>query len=182
MTAETTGRNGEAVSLEQMLEARDKRAARQQAALTRFALPVVSSGVVMPGPVKDNAQSRIAMAAAREALEALFAARDWPVRLFEPVRGPTGPESIHVIDADALEIKRALAKLEDTHPLGRLWDLDVICPERGIISRRSLGQPPRRCLLCEAEAHACARSRRHSLEELLTAIEKMTGAYSATGP
>lgn len=171
---ETAGQSGEAVSLEQMLAARDRRAARQQAALARFALPVVSSGVVMPGPVKDNAQSRVAMAVATDALETLFASRQWPVRLFQSVSGPTGPESIHVVEAPAEDIKRALVELEDSHRLGRLWDLDVICPQRGILSRRALGQPPRRCLVCSAEAHACARSRRHSLPDLLAVIAKMT--------
>lgn len=177
MTPETTSRDSEPVSLEQMLAARERRAARQQAALARFALPVVSLGVVMPGPVKDNAQSRTILAAATRSLDALFIAKNWPVRSFEPVSGPTGPEALYVVAAAALELKQALVELEDSHPLGRLWDLDVICPEQGILSRRAVGQPPRRCLVCEDEAHACARSQRHSLAQLLAVIGEKVDAY-----
>lgn len=177
MTAETTRRDGEPVSLEQMLAARERRAARQQAALARLARPVVSLGVVMPGPMKDNDQSRTILDAATRSLDTLFTARRWPVLFFEPVGGPTGPEALYVVDAEALDIKRALVELEDSHPLGRLWDLDVICPRRGILSRRALGQPPRRCLVCDAEAHACARSQRHSLTQLLAVIGEKVDAY-----
>lgn len=165
------------VSLEQMLAARERRAARQQTAMARFALPIASLGVVMPGPVKNNAQSRTILDAATRTLDDLFRERAWPVRLFEPVFGPTGPEALYVLDAEALVIKQALVGLEDAHPLGRLWDLDVICPKQGILSRRALGQAPRRCLVCDAEAHACARSQRHSLIELLTVIDETVDAY-----
>ncbi|HXP96815.1 MAG TPA: citrate lyase holo-[acyl-carrier protein] synthase [Telmatospirillum sp.] len=177
MTPETTSRNGEPVTLEQMLAARDRRAERQQAALTRFGLPIVSIGVVMPGPVKNNENARTILAAATETLDDLFVARTWPVRLFDPVFGATGPEALYAIEADALDIKRALVALEDAHPLGRLWDLDVICPKQGILSRRSLGHAPRRCLACDGEAHACARSQQHSLSQLLDVIEKKVEAY-----
>lgn len=177
MTPEMPSPDGEPVSLEQMLAARERRAARQQAALARFAGPVVSLGVVMPGPVKDNAQSRAILEAAIRALDALFLETQWPVRLFEPVFGPTGPEAIYALDADAAAVKRRLVGLEDTHPLGRLWDLDVICPRRGILSRRSLGQASRRCLVCDAEAHACARSRRHCLTQLLAVIGETLERY-----
>jgi holo-ACP synthase len=165
------------VSLEQMLEARDRRAARQQAALARFGEPVVSATVVMPGAIKDTGRSRTILQAAVTALDRLFAERAWPVLLFAPVSAPTGPEALYAVAADAMDLKQALVDIEDSHPLGRLWDLDVIDPRRGIIARRDLGRPPRRCLLCDDWAHACARSRRHPLAELLAVIADMVDAY-----
>lgn len=177
MTAKTIGRDDKPVTLEQMLAARERRAARQQALLTHFSLPVVSLSVVMPGPVKANVQSQTILDAAIQSLDKLFNEEKWPIRSFEPVSGSTGPEALYVLDAEALAIKQALVVLEDSHPLGRLWDLDVICPKQGILSRRTLGHPPRRCLVCDAEAHACSRSQRHSLTELLDVIEEKVDAY-----
>jgi len=165
------------IALAQMLEARDRRAARQREMLAHFALPVVSLGVVMPGPVKDGPPSRIAFAVAMEALGPLLAGRGWLIRHVERVVAATGPEALVSVEAEASALKTALIDLEDGHPLGRLWDFDVICPERGQISRRVLGRAPRRCLICGDEGHACSRAQRHSLADLMKVIEEMVDAY-----
>ena len=73
----------------------------------------------------------------------------------------------------APEIKAHCAALEQTHPLGRLWDLDVICPQAGHVGRLSLGRHLRRCLICDEPAHACSRSRKHPIEEVVACVEKM---------
>ncbi|MDR3437795.1 citrate lyase holo-[acyl-carrier protein] synthase [Telmatospirillum sp.] len=182
MDDETTSGTGQPVSLTQMLAAREQRAARQQAALARHALPVVSLSVVMPGPVKSTPLTRSIRDIAVTALAALFAAKQWPIRSFAPTGGSTGPEALYVIDCDALALKQALAELEDTHPLGRLWDIDVLCPERGQIGRRDLGRAPRRCLICNGDAHACARSQRHPLADLQAVIEEKVDAYRRQQP
>ncbi len=173
---------GPAVTLVEMLDARERRAARQLALMAALRVPVVTMTVVMPGPVKDSALSRSVLDAATTAVEALFAARSWRVRRIERSNGTTGPEALCAVEADPLTAKTALIDLEETHPLGRLWDLDVICPARGPVVRRTLGRPARRCLVCEAEAHACARSQRHGLGELLAVIEGKVDAYRRSSP
>jgi len=165
------------VTLAQMLDARERRAARQRAAMARHGLPVVSLTMVMPGPIKDSALSRTLMAIATTAVDALFTAKDWPVRQVGRSEGATGPELIYAVAADPLAMKAPLIDLEETHPLGRLWDFHVIGPDRGPISRGTLGRKPRRCLICDLDAHACARSQRHPLAELMTAIEGRVDAY-----
>jgi len=117
------------------------------------------------------------MEAALQTLEALCHAHAWPVLHLELHLQATGPEALLAVETGALALKRAVSTLEDTHPLGRLWDLDVIDPAEGSISRKALNLPPRRCLLCEAEAHACARSRAHPLPALLAAVEERFRAY-----
>lgn len=44
---------GQAVTLEEMLQARDKRAARQRQALNCYRLPLISLTLVAPGAVKN---------------------------------------------------------------------------------------------------------------------------------
>lgn len=165
------------VSLNEVLRNRERRVAFQSAAIEAFGRPVISITLVSPGPVKDSPLARQLLDHALRALALLMAERAWPLLKREVRLDPTGPEALLVANAGALELKQATVHLEDEHPLGRLWDLDVIDPLRGAISRKSLGLPPRRCLLCDKDAHVCGRSRAHPLNELQRAIEEIANAY-----
>jgi holo-ACP synthase len=162
-----------AVSLNEVLAAREERAARQAAALSKFGKPLVSVTIVMPGPVKDGWLPRRAMEMAVKALDGSIGANKWPLLSREVLWRRTGPEAIHVVDIDAQILKSAAIDLEEHHPIGRLWDLDVITTSGTPLSRSQLAKPARRCLLCERAARECARTRRHSWSDLLERIRKM---------
>ena len=127
---------------------------------------VVSVTVVSPGADKDDAVARSACAAAVEAVRGLVGRRGWRLAAERSASGVTGPEWLAAVDASGMEVKAALVALEESEPLGRLWDLDVVVgPVAGqpvVLSRRDLGLEPRRCLVCDLDAAGCARSRRHS--------------------
>jgi holo-ACP synthase len=170
--------DGPGVTLADMLAARDNRADRQRQALERFGTPVVSLTVVMPGPVKDSPLTRDLFAAALAGLDALFADRGLVVADRQILLATTGPEALYAVSADPLLLKHALVALEDGHPLGRLWDIDVLVPDRaGSIGRHDIGLAARRCLVCGGDAHACARSQSHSLEHLIATIRNIHDAY-----
>ncbi len=171
---------GPVVELEAVLAARETRVARRREVLSRLGRPTVAVTPVMPGPVKDCAASRRLHKAAIDALEGVFRERKWPATLVWEEAGPTGPAALYAVEADPNELKRALIDLETRHPMGRLWDLDVTDPEIGALSRRSLGLPVRRCLVCGEAAHACARSRAHPLAELLGAVERILNGSSSS--
>jgi holo-ACP synthase len=169
-----------AVTLHQVLRNRERRVLLQSAALEAFGRPVISITLVNPGPVKDTPAARQVMDYALRALEALTADRGWSLLKREVRLDPTGPEALLVVNAGARELKQATVRLEEEHPLGRLWDLDVIDPLQGAITRSTLGLPARRCLLCGEDAHVCVRSRAHPLNELQRAIEEIIHAYSGS--
>ena len=112
------------ITLDQLLQARDDRYARQ-AALTK-AWPdrtLVCLTVVLPGPVKRDARSLKVASAAVPALREALA----PV--YEELHDlPTGYEGYFLVDAPLLEVKRICCSIENTHPYGRLMDLDVLEP------------------------------------------------------
>jgi holo-ACP synthase len=168
---------GPSVDLKTVLEARDERIERRKRIFEKWQRPVVSLSIVMPGPVKDCAASRYLRQEALDALMPTLGRRGWSADIGDVRNGAAGPEAMIAVAASPSELKLASVEIEDTHPLGRLWDLDVIDPETGAVSRRSLGQPARRCLVCSEPAHACARSRAHSLDELLNAIKAIIDAY-----
>ncbi len=167
---------GPSVDLETVLAARETRVARRLALFATRRRPVVSLTVVMPGPVKDNRAARLVRDVALDALSDRLGRLNVAAEIVHLGNGPAGPEALVSVDLDASTLKRETVALEDAHPLGRLWDLDVIDPVAGGLSRRDFGHPPRRCLVCGEPAHACARSRAHSPEELLVKIEEMIDA------
>lgn len=165
------------VTLEAVLLNRERRVFHQRAALEAFGRPLLSITLVNPGPVKDTPAARRVMNHALHAMDILMADRGWPVLNRQVRFEPTGPEALLAVNAGSRELKQAAARLEEEHPLGRLWDLDVIDPVQGAISRKALGLPARRCLLCGEDARVCVRSRAHSLKELQSAIERILHAY-----
>lgn len=56
--------------------------------------------------------------------------------------------------------------------MARLYDLDVRSKDK-VWTRSDLGAPARLCFLCEQDAKSCARSRRHSVEDMLAWIEQL---------
>ncbi len=168
---------GEAVSLQQMLEARERRGVRQCGMLETHGRPVISLTPVLPGAIKNSPGARFLLQAACDAIVQCCHRQGWSILAHETIAPISGPEALFSVDTVAEALKRAMLDLEESHPLGRLWDIDVLCPSSGALSRRALSMAPRRCLVCNEAAHACARSRRHALETLLAVMEEHIDAY-----
>lgn len=177
MIDETTKASCVHLTLEEVLKAREARTSVQQAWLLRYGQPMISTTLVWPGEVKDTPLARRVMAEATEALSQLLRKHRWAVSRQEVRYQPSGPEAFWSIPAPAWMIKHVTAHLEDNHPLGRLWDIDVFCPKSGLIKRSAIRQPMRRCFICSEPAHVCSRMRRHSQNELAQMIEDLTYDY-----
>ena len=171
------------ISLEQLLESRERRVQHQKEMLQAFpGCSLICLTVQLPGPVKRNRESLIIGGAGLGALLNVFGSvlRHVHVRDLE-----TGYEAYILVPLPALELKKRCCKIEDTHPLGRLMDIDVI-PELSPgqvgdfspLSRADIGLEPRRCLLCSNEARYCMRAKTHTREELLEKISQIVLAYS----
>ena len=167
--------DGTPVTLEQLLDAREARAARQQELLAKHGGALVCLTVNMPGPVKRCVLSdRLFTLGARAVSQVLDG-----VRFSELRQTPAGCEGFWCVSGSPLAVKRALCRLEEDHPLGRLWDIDVLGPDGVPVSRRALGLPPRRCLLCSRPAVLCARSGAHPLSELLCAMRQTLARWES---
>lgn len=166
-----------AVSMDDMLMAREERAARQAAAFMQFSRPLLSITVVMPGPTKDSRLVRRVMESAVQQIDALIHRKRWHQLSREVFWQNTGPQAIYVLDIEAQVLKSVAMHLEERHPIGRLWDLDVITSSGEGLSRSQLWRPARRCLLCDSPAKECARSCRHPLPELLKEIQRMVDKF-----
>lgn len=161
---------GPIISLEQVLDSRTQRAVRQQKLLQEGVPCLISFTLNIPGDIK---QFPLARAAFQEGSILLNQAFGRYVLKEEAIDEPTGSEMLLAVDADPAEIKKKTVAMEDDHPLGRLFDMDVLCPDGSSLSRTELGTPQRTCLLCGNSAKVCGRSRAHTLNELRQAIASL---------
>ncbi|CAG8999199.1 MAG: apo-citrate lyase phosphoribosyl-dephospho-CoA transferase [Candidatus Celerinatantimonas neptuna] len=129
--------------------------------------------LVIPGPEKDSTRYRQLLRLAIENLESQFADQKWHITRSESFWEMTGSYHLWLIDASAKAVKKQCIQLEQSHPLGRLWDIDVLDQQGRPISRKGLSLPVRQCLICDQSARQCARGRSHTLNDLLERIDEL---------
>lgn len=159
------------------MTSREARVARQRKLLeANPGLTLLCLTVQPPGPVKRNRSSLIIAEAGVRAVREAFCVGYEELRDLE-----TGFEAFFLVDLASEETKRVACSIEDTHPLGRLMDIDVIVPmgQTSVkpIGREEIGLEPRRCLLCDRTARECMRTRIHSTQELLDKYEETVKSY-----
>jgi len=166
--------SGPKVTLEQVLDNRERRANRQREWVEAHSLPLVSFTINMMGEVKLNQISRTAFSKGYEAIVNACAVNDIELVSQEKYSSDCGPElliSAGNIKPEAL--KRVMVTAEDSHPLGRLFDIDVFDEQGQPLSRDSYGLPRRKCFVCGNDAKICARSRAHPLPALIDKMSEM---------
>ena len=110
------------ITLEQLLESRDRRAAHQRSLLEAHPGRVLLCLTVqLPGSVKRNETSLAIADAGVKAVRQAFAPEHEELKDLE-----TGFEGYFLLSGDPLEVKRRACEIEDSHPLGRLMDIDVL--------------------------------------------------------
>ena len=135
------------ITLEQLLLSREDRARHQQDLLGKNpGRSLVCLTVQLPGSRKRSPASLTIGKAGVQALRQAFPGPDPEVRDL-----PSGYEAYLPVSLPAPQAKLLCCNIEDSHPLGRLMDIDVITPE-GPLDRTSVGLEPRRCLLCSNTA------------------------------
>ena len=154
------------ITLQEMLDARERRAFRQQALLAETGRPLISFCMNIPGPVKDSALIRRGYREGVRRLEAALCRNAVPVLCREERLAPTGPELLLAADASAEALKALCLEIEERDALGRLFDLDVIAPDGQKLDRSQ----PRRCIVCGRPGKECASRRVHSVSELQSAV------------
>lgn len=168
---------GKAATLEEVLQARDRRVALQHQALECYRLPLISLSLVAPGEIKTSPAWLRVADYAQQAITECCQQMAWDFVWEQATDGVAGPEWMVAVCAPAKALKQQMIALEEDHPLGRLWDIDIIDNNGQSISRKACGFPARSCLLCHHYAHECARGKRHSVPQLLDEIVRRIECY-----
>lgn len=160
---------GDPVSPAEILDQREQRAEEIYELSQRYPKQtLISFKLNIPGPIKNN-----------EMILRIFDQGVSQIQkiLSEPVvcsltAHKTGPEIILRSIENARSIKEKMIALEESSPLARLYDIDVLFQGEAV-SREQLMLPVRRCFICDQPAKVCARSRRHTVNEMLIRIEEL---------
>ena len=150
-------------NLNQILDAREKRAQTQKSLLSQYTKPLVCFTMNIPGPEKWNRDVSVGFFVG---IKLLKDALGHSVLHFSKNITPAGGEAYFVVDMPAKQLKELTVSIEDSHISGRLFDMDVLDTDGQKVERTDFGLPRRSCLLCEKDAILCAGSRAHPLEQL----------------
>lgn len=163
------------VTLEQMLDAREERAQRQLQLSRKYGKTVLSFSMNIPGPVKDTPMIRRAFQAGLTELDCLIPSNAFLEK--QVTQTVTGCEAVFSLDFDPVHLKTITSRIEDTHPLGRLFDMDVLNEKLRKLDREEIGRNTRGCIVCGAPGRDCASRRVHSVPELQQAVQRMLIGY-----
>ncbi len=169
----------ELVTLEEMLRFREEKVRLQDELHNRHkGSVIVALGMNIPGPIKYSPEILKAFAAGTKAVAGSLNNHGIEVADEMEVTQKEGCLKILAVQhEDPLFIKKIMVNIEESHPLGRLYDIDVYDKEGKGISREAFGAPVRICLLCGQDAKVCGRNRSHTVEELYKRVEDIIRAW-----
>lgn len=147
-------------TLQEILEARDRRAEKQKNLLKQYGKTLVCFTMNIAGPVKYSPLIAEGFAIGCSQLEAQLTGM--PILYEQRLPRHTGCEAFYVVDAPAEKVKALTLQIEQGSHLGRLFDMDVIAPDGQKLSRSE----DRKCLICGRSARECGPRRAHSVEQL----------------
>jgi len=161
------------VGVEDILRARDARAARQEEFRLKYRAPLLSFTLNIPGDIKYDSDIRRAFEEGKSRICSQLRRMNAAVCDYTEVIAFTGCEALWAIDADASALKKQMCLIEEADALGRLFDIDVLDSKGLHLSRGS----ERTCLICGAPARACARARIHDAQTLFAKAKEIIRAH-----
>lgn len=167
------------ITLEAVLEAKERLASLQAEMRRAYRLPVVSFTVNIPGAVKDSPDIQQLLRGAVDRFRALALDNGYSILEERFMYMPTGPAAVVAADGEADNLKQSAIAIEESGVYARLFDIDVFDAEGRQISRSKLGHTERTCFLCAEPAVLCRRSSKHTGEELKHNVTERLTAFKA---
>lgn len=160
---------------------KELRASKQQYLIKKYATPVVTIKPHIPSELCGNSYVKAVIKEALLSVKEVISHQGLLCIGSDEQKGTMGEEFYFAIQCpSATELKKFMMKIERTHPLGQLMDLNVMNRDGKTISRGSCELAPRRCIICNQASPECAKNRQHSLSELDKQIHRMLDNYRAT--
>ena len=157
------------VGIDEVLLSREKRVTIQNEMIKKYKLPIISFTMNIPGPIKTNDEIKKAFDIGKNLILEKLKETNITILEIQELNENTGNELFISVNSSAEKIKNITVAIEESCELGRLFDIDVIDVNFEKLSRKSF----RKCLICEAQAQECGRSRKHSVGELQNKVEEI---------
>lgn len=164
------------VSLEEVLDSREKRSAFQQYLLKYYQGSLISFTCNIPGPIKNNEMIQSIFIRGKQMLFEKLELEKTEILVWKEWNQSTGPELFIMTTVEPILIKKWCIEIEESK-VGRLFDMDVLFKTRdgriNSISRQKLNVEKRKCFICENDAKICARTKNHTLEQIYSKINEL---------
>lgn len=161
----------------EILRSREDRAQKQVDILDEHSFSLLSFTLNIPGIIKDNDTYRkIHNIGMKEILD-ILEVENKEVKYLEKINKSTGPEGYISVNMNSIKLKRLMVDIENSHKLGRIFDIDVFNKDHNQMSRSDLNLESRRCLICEEDARVCMRNKSHSYNDLILKVEEISREY-----
>ncbi|MTI15938.1 citrate lyase holo-[acyl-carrier protein] synthase [Rhodobacteraceae bacterium RKSG542] len=131
----------------------------------------------IPGPDKNISGADKAIIHLSKEIISVVESNNFPIIYKELEPSADGCFFIMAVDCPADILKACMVSIEDSHPLGRLADIDIISSDGTVYDRAHLKLPPRRCFICLEEAAICVRTRAHPSAQVLEAVRLLLNPY-----
>ena len=164
---------GPVITLPEILDAREHRAGIQQELLLKQPASLLSFTLNIAGPVKVTPYTKWLYELGYRLIQRGITELDGTILELREEKHDTGWEGFFSLSLQPEIIKSYLVEQELQHPLGRLFDFDVLRPDGSKVERQELGFSQRTCLICGNPAFQCGRSRTHSAQELQAKTTEM---------
>lgn len=155
------------VVLQDMLDAREKRAWEQQRILDTYKCTLISFTLNIPGSIKFFPLAEKTFEEGKKLILDQLKRHKANVLYWKENKSNTGCEAFYAVDGDVFLIKKLMVEIENSYDLGRIFDIDVMDYELRNISRKDIGHDGRTCLLCSEFSHLCSRNKTHTIEEVI---------------
>lgn len=165
------------VNIERILRDREKRVIYQKMLIENHQKTLISFKLNIPGPQKDGKLYRKIFDNGLMLLMSSLKKYTIPIIFERTIYKFTGSEAFLILDEEARKIKILCTEIEEDDILGRIYDFDVIDSCGNSIGREEIGKAQRKCFLCNQYVWVCARSRAHSVEEMLQYIYDTAQMY-----
>ncbi|MGB9840045.1 citrate lyase holo-[acyl-carrier protein] synthase [Thermovenabulum sp.] len=149
-----------------ILEDREKRFLKILKLYEEYNLPVLCGKINYPGDNKNTLEANLAFNVLYSLLIKKF--KKFIIHR-ETDECYDGKSLLLVLNMDKFETKKLAVEIEESHPLGRIFDIDIYEGEVPV-SRIELGFDERKCVLCSKSARECSREGMHKVEEVVRAI------------
>jgi len=169
--------NGVAVSVKDVLKAKDERTSYQQYLAIHDQATIVAFKLNIPGAIKNNKMITNIFNEGMLAWNQCVAENRFKILTCTSDYKKTGPEYFASLSQQPLLVKAITTKIEEEHPLGRLFDFDVLDKNLQQYGRSQIKKAARKCLICDADAFVCSRSQAHDLDCLLSNIINLATDY-----
>jgi holo-ACP synthase/triphosphoribosyl-dephospho-CoA synthase len=164
-------------ALEEILSAREQRVCRQRYLLAEFGMTLISFTLNIAGNRKTFPLAEQTFQEGKARIAGELARGGMSVAVHKDDCGKAGYTAFYAVDAGAEQVKRLMTAIEESGPLGRLFDIDVLRRDGMKISREDIGLPKRTCLICGKPALLCSRSAAHPMEEVVRRTEQIMRDY-----